>query len=595
MKCFTMAFPVVILTIAMFFICTQVLRADNPSGISTGLKQPVAVYNNWSAYDELSDNIPQTEALAMRLLDEVVRLKKLGVQIDYYVMDAFWFDVDGGYRVWNRKNWPDGPGRWLEACKSNNIKPGLWFSTNLIHAGGKPMLNMIPEWEDSATSNGAVLSLFEGGYLKHLMETLQMYADMGFRVFKFDFAYFDAASDDAKRNTLPAEIEELNKRAFIQAIKKFRTKNPEVIFIAYNGFGGDMDDTITPFRKTVDLRWLEIFETLYSGDPRISDVPMINFWRSQDLYSDHMVQQFAFNGLPLSRIDNCAFMIGTTGTCYQRGKAAWKGALILTLARSGWLNVYHGNLELLNDSDAVWFGRVQKTYMQLQRFGQTTIWGAIAGSGEPYGYWSETMDGSLFTIVNPSQSIREIDLPGQNGNSCRILFHDSGFQPIIQDAKLVLGAEQLAVVGFGKYSSVSYDWGVGEDIIVPSQIEPLETAIDITGSHSANAKITPAANKNIRVLFSQCNREGKPFRSWGGAPPDGIRMNEFLSISAKQGKKNIPVKIEYDKMIWCGLSWAAGEIQASDIDPKQHVEIIFTSKEGESKNFVIKIYLTHLR
>jgi len=31
-----------------------------------GLKKPVFVYNNWSAYDELSDNVPQTELLALR-------------------------------------------------------------------------------------------------------------------------------------------------------------------------------------------------------------------------------------------------------------------------------------------------------------------------------------------------------------------------------------------------------------------------------------------------------------------------------------------------------------------------------------------------
>ncbi len=41
------------------------------------LKDPVWVYNNWSSYDELSDNIPLTEALAMRELDEIARLKKL--------------------------------------------------------------------------------------------------------------------------------------------------------------------------------------------------------------------------------------------------------------------------------------------------------------------------------------------------------------------------------------------------------------------------------------------------------------------------------------------------------------------------------------
>ncbi len=560
------------------------------SGISTGLKEPIAVYNDWSAYDELSDNIPQTEDLAMRLLDEVIRLKKDGVRIDYYVMDAFWFDVDGGYRVWNKKNWPNGPGRWLKACKAAGVKPGLWFSTNLIKAGGRPMLHVIPEWQGSVTSDDATLSLFEGGYLNHLMETLQMYADMGFKIFKFDFAYFDAASATAKGNTLPAEIEELNKKAFIQAIKKFRVKNPDIIFTGYNGFGGDMENTTTPFRKTIDPRWLEIFDTLYSGDPRISDVPMMNFWRSEDLYSDHMVRQFAFNGLPLSRIDNCAFMIGKTGTCYKRGIAAWKGALILTLARGGWLNVYHGNLELITDKDAAWFAKVQKTYMQMQQYGHTALFGAVPGTGMPYGYFSTAEGGSLFTVVNPSQSVQEIKLPETTSESGFVLYQDNGFEPVITKNTIRRGAEQLAVIGFGKYAVGQNPWESDRDIRIPEKIEPLKADVEITGTHAASASINPVAGMNIRILLSQCGADGKPFRSWGGAPPDGTRMNEYLTITARQGGKTLPVRVEYDKMIWCGLSWAAGEIKAADVDSKQPLQFTCTSKEGDSRYFKVNVY-----
>ena len=97
----------------------------------SGPPKPLFIYNNWSAYDELSDNKPQTEALAMRELREIVRLKTKGVEIDYYVMDAFWFALWGGYRTWKKEHWPNGPDGWLEACKQNNIKPGMWLS--LIH------------------------------------------------------------------------------------------------------------------------------------------------------------------------------------------------------------------------------------------------------------------------------------------------------------------------------------------------------------------------------------------------------------------------------------------------------------------------------
>src|SRR5437588_11687110 len=40
------------------------------------LRDPIWVYNDWSAHDELSDRIPLTEDLALRDLDEVLRLKK---------------------------------------------------------------------------------------------------------------------------------------------------------------------------------------------------------------------------------------------------------------------------------------------------------------------------------------------------------------------------------------------------------------------------------------------------------------------------------------------------------------------------------------
>src|SRR5512142_2512806 len=62
------------------------------------LRDPVFVYNNWSAYDELSDNIALTEELAMKELGEILRLRRAGVHFDAYMMDAFWFAPDGAYR-----------------------------------------------------------------------------------------------------------------------------------------------------------------------------------------------------------------------------------------------------------------------------------------------------------------------------------------------------------------------------------------------------------------------------------------------------------------------------------------------------------------
>src|SRR5205814_9158665 len=89
---------------------------------TVALNQPIAVYNNWSAYDELSDNIELTESLAMKELDQIVRLRRAGVRIDYYLMDAFWYATNGGYREFRQPHWPNGPDRWLRGCRDHQIK-----------------------------------------------------------------------------------------------------------------------------------------------------------------------------------------------------------------------------------------------------------------------------------------------------------------------------------------------------------------------------------------------------------------------------------------------------------------------------------------
>src|SRR6202000_753078 len=207
------------------------------------------------------------------------------------------------------------------------------------------------------------------------------------------------------------QVIEKNKAAFMQMLQQFRKNNPDVLITGYNGFGGNMENTYTPFNEKIDPRWLDTFDTLYCGDPRFSDVPMMNIWRSQDNYSDHQVSAYQAYGMPIRRIDNCAFMIGKTGTCYYRALHCWKGMAILEFARGGWVNVFHGNLELLRDEDAKWFTKVQRLYHPLQRLDKTITFGSIPGKAKPYGFKSAGWTGTLCTVVNPSQSIATMELP----------------------------------------------------------------------------------------------------------------------------------------------------------------------------------------
>ncbi|MDP4129335.1 MAG: hypothetical protein Q8939_04170 [Bacteroidota bacterium] len=554
-----------------------------------GLTRPVFVYNNWSAHDELSDNVAQTELLSLRELDEILRLKKSGVQIDYYVMDAFWFDKRGGYREWNKQHWPNGPDKWLSSCKLNNILPGMWFSTNLIATHSGRFLEVIDAWKDSLATDPNILCLFEGGYLNHLEGSLQLWYDRGVRLFKFDFANFEAVTPASENKYSPEQVQEKNKQAFMGMLQRFRAKNDDVLITGYNGFGGDMENTFAPFKKDINLKWLEVFETLCCGDPRFSDVPMMNIWRSADNYSDHMVRQFEFNGLPLRRIDNCAFMIGKTGTCYYRGIQAWKGMLILELARGGWMNVYHGNLELLNDADAKWFAKTQRLYHELQIQDKFSSFGEIPGSGKPYGFRASGLQGVVCTIVNPSQAMATVSLPVIAKTSA-VLYADGGYRPVLRGSQLSLGPEQLVVVGFDQYATDKYNLGRDESISIPVAISKINGDFKQTGKNKIEATIAKLPVRNIRIIFQQFDSKGLPYRTWGGAPPDGKKMDMVFKIHASQNGKPLPLHIEYDKMIWSGLSWAAGEISADDLDFGRPLIIECLSNETQNLDLKADVY-----
>jgi hypothetical protein len=556
------------------------------------LRDPVWVYNNWSSYDELSDNIPLTEELAMKELDEMIRLRKFGIHFDYYMMDAFWFAPDGGYRTWRKPNWPNGPDQWIAACKKNGLLPGMWFGTNaLVH------INAAPQWKDSVGTSGWTMSLSEGGFLPDFMNLLQYWYDRGVRMFKFDFAYFDAATAEAEKTMKPEEIRRRNETALREALAKFRARNPDAMLVAFNGFGGDVESTAGPFpfHNPVDLRWLTVFDSLYSGDPRPADVPEMNFWRSMDIYSDHLVRRYEESGLPLERIDSTSFMIGNTGTIYYRKTNAWMGMLLLEVARGGWVNTIHGNLEFLDDGKARWFARVQKLYAPLEAEGRTKTFGGIPGDVQPYGFGSLDSAGAIYTVMNPTQSVQEIELPllsrvQEPLGGGRVMFRDAGFVPELSGNKIELGPGQLAAAGFGRYAGPEFDLGVEEDVHIPRSIAPVDTGFVSKGQNTIEATISAPTKGDLRIIFQQRNSDGSITRSWPGGPPKGKSVGTVLKIRAEQNGKELPIATDYDRVIWSGLSWGAGEIRRRDFAGGQALTVRCSSAEKNPMKLEARVY-----
>ena len=548
------------------------------------LQAPISVYNNWSSYDELSDNVRLTETLAMRELDELIRLKKAGVRFDYYTMDAFWFAPDGGYRTWRKADWPNGPDAWIKKCQENGIKPGMWFETNSL-----VQLKAVPAWKDSLNIGGWAMSLSEGGFLPDFMDVLQYWYDHGVRMFKFDFANMNAATPaDEAAHLSKAEIKERNVDALREALFKFRTKNPDAVLLAFNGFGGSYDDTFSPlpFKDPADLRWLQAFQIQYTGDPRPGDVPETSFWRAMDIYSDHSVRRFEQSGFPLERIDTTGFMIGKTGTIYNRGLHEWKGAYILMMSRGGWGNTIHGNLELVQGADALWMARVQKLFFEIQGRGRIRTFGGIPGDVQPYGFGGVTTRGAVYVVMNPGQSVSTIKLPMLAADQPalgigHILFRDAGFLPKLVGDHITLGPGQMAMVGYGAYAEPGYNFGIQTDVVIPRAIEPYSISFEPSGTGSIDATTDPPSHGALRIIIQEMSADGHPRRSSGGQPPTGESMGKFFALSATQAGRSIPIQIDYDKIVWSGLSWAVGEIDARDVTPGIALKIHFHSSEKD--------------
>ena len=187
-------------------------------------------------------------------------------------------------------------------------------------------------------------------------------------------------------------------------------------------------------------------------------------------------------------------------------------------------------------------------------------------------------------------------MPLQTDNSydtATLLFADSGFSPQIQADTIVLGPEQMAVVGLGHYAGAEYQLGEEPDVLIPSAIKPIcaETVTASASGAKGSFSASMPAGEGIRITLQQCDSKGKPFRYWGGGLPDGRNMKDYYLITARQGKRSIPLKIQYDKVLWSGLSWATAEIDASEFDHSRPVTLDYGVPELESGNSLdCKIY-----
>ena len=61
-------------------------------------------------------------------------------------------------------------------------------------------------------------------------------------------------------------------------------------------------------------------------------------------------------------------------------------------------------------------------------------------------------------------------------------------------------------------------------------------------------------------------------------------------IQAKQDDRELPVEIRYDKSIWSGLSWVAGEIRATGIKSSSPITIQCISMEPSDITMQCRVF-----
>jgi hypothetical protein len=407
------------------------------------------------------------------------------------------------------------------------------------------------------------------------MKAIQHWYDRGIRMFEFDMADFDAALPDTRKSLPAHEIRDRNIRAFKNALREFRSKNPDAMLVAFNGFGGDHSSTSAPFpfKDPVDLGWLEVFDTLYSGDTRASDVPQASFWRSVDLYNDHMARRYEQSGVPLERIDPF-FTLSTTWFGYMRGKRAWKGMLLLTLARGSWKKTIYGDLSLLNGADAAWFSRAQRMYAPLSAMGRTKSFGGIPGETQPYGFGSFDSSGALYTVVNPMQRICEMQIPLLSAaqtppDRLRVLFRDAGYVPTLRGTSVTIGPGQMVLIGTGKFADESWDLGIQEDVIIPRAIENLDAAFLVAGPNTVEATLIPPAKRALRVILQLQSSVRQLF-------PRG-------EITARQGTKQLPITNELGSIetIYTPVPWELAEISSDAIIANEPIIVRYVARSDK--------------
>ena len=528
------------------------------------LAAPIEIYSHASVPAAHSAASPLSEALALGDLDQLVRLKKSGLRIDYDLLDASAIAPDGLHSSGRTAAWPNGPDAWIAHCRAAGIHPGLRFDANTLGP------------------NGRAPFFFEGKFLHDFIPALQSWYDRGIRLFAFDGLDLSTETSENPAGITQDEVVAHNREAFRVALTAFRAKNRGAVLFAIEDNGSVSDAS-------------PAFLLLSAGSPHGPSWPETSIERAGEIESDSEIRRVEQTGVPLAHILSEGFIAASAcledppTSCPPPALARpWKGDFLLSHARGSWFHPLIGDLDAIRAADARWMARVENLFFELERHGRISSFGGSPSSGQPYGFAGATSRGAAYVVVNPGQAVATLSLPefanGQPRGAGRVLFRDAGFSPHLAGNAITLGPGQMAAVGFGAYAAPEFNFGVQHDVVIPSSIEPVDADFHLTAPGVLEARIDPPIQGVLRIIVFEREPGGRTQTSTvSGAPAAGSGNRFTLEIT--QAGRPIPlrpggVESDGDGTLSAQPSWAVAEIDINDLTPGIPLRVRFHSNEN---------------
>ena len=547
------------------------------------MNKTVSIYCDWALHDELSDTVELDEAMTEKALDRFEYWQKKHIlKFEYYLIDAFWYDPEGNYQQFKRPNWPNGFISVRKRMDALGMTPGLWFDVN---GSTSPRYK---DWKESLATDGGGYCLFDGPYAEGFEKAfVNAYNSWGVKLFKLDFANFRAVTPRLVNSLSEDEIYLKNTEALKQIFRNLRSRFSDMIILAYNGYELVPDyisNTSYSLRRGIDPSWLEVFDYIYSGDPRPADTPCISFRHSLDVYQSYMAWNLNFSGIPLGRIDDSGCMVGDTHTIYHLGKRSWRRTWILSLSRGSKRALLYGNLHLLDDPDAQFLSKANRFFFSLFDLGlETCTVGSIPAHSPWHGFLTGGGSKGLLTLVNTTGFPQHVSLEIPALKDAKVLFSDIGnvVEPQVssQDLSLILAPEQMVLLGLGEMAKPEYYLGINEDDTVPYDSKPLSISFKITAPNVLKGEWIPRnnmskANKTFLRVSLQTLKNGIAFKLKSQKDFGLKNIRDLLSIAVSQNGRELPMAAwEPNRDTWSGCSWITALYNTDNLEQGKPVKI----------------------